>query len=191
MPRAKGSLTESLVQRACTACAPESTEPPWPRSQGSRPQAPRRLPVLNSTIRCRRPSAVDHDPVLTGYRRFLFAAFFLLFALHGWRIRVLHFKPIGRAPGPVGRVCSALRCIGCERVIRIAGIHKIGTGGAQQSFDPLAPSPELRIPGTAAQTRTVSVARIRLDPANLLSSLASVGNITAFGCTVVSWAFKG
>ncbi len=142
MPRAKGSLTESLVQRACTACAPESTEPPWPRSQGSRPQAPRRLPVLNSTIRCRRPSAVDRDSVLTGYRRFLFAAFFLLFALHGWRIRVLHFKPIGRAPGLVGRVFgSALRCIGCERVIRIAGIHKIGTGGAQQSFDLLDRSP--------------------------------------------------
>src|SRR5262245_7915228 len=24
---------------------------------------------------------------------------------------------------------------GCERVVRIAGIHKIGTGGAQHSFD--------------------------------------------------------
>ncbi len=33
--------------------------------------------------------------------------------------------------------------------------------------DPGSTRPELRIPGTAAQTRTVSVARIRLDPANL------------------------
>jgi hypothetical protein len=29
---------------------------------------------------------------------------------------------------------SALWCVGCEGVIRIAGIHKIGTGGAQQSL---------------------------------------------------------
>jgi hypothetical protein len=36
---------------------------------------------------------------------------------------------------------SALRCVGGERVIRIAGIHKIGTGGAQQSFDLLDRSP--------------------------------------------------
>src|SRR6266436_7114461 len=30
---------------------------------------------------------------------------------------------------------SALWCVGCEGVIRIAGIHKIGTGGAQQYLD--------------------------------------------------------
>jgi ATP dependent DNA ligase domain len=30
---------------------------------------------------------------------------------------------------------SAPRCVGCKWVIRIAGIHKIGTRGAQQSFD--------------------------------------------------------
>jgi hypothetical protein len=40
---------------------------------------------------------------------------------------------------PGARV-SALRGIG-ERVIRIAGIHKIGTAGAQQSFDLLDSSP--------------------------------------------------
>src|SRR5262249_14255604 len=31
--------------------------------------------------------------------------------------------------------------IGCKRVIRIAGIHKIGTRGAQQSFDLLDRQP--------------------------------------------------
>src|SRR5260370_34583087 len=36
---------------------------------------------------------------------------------------------------------STLQCVGCERVIRIAGIHKIGTGVAQQSFDLLDRSP--------------------------------------------------
>ena len=55
---------------------------------------------------------------------------------------------LGRAK-PVARVCrgrrwlgraagtlkSAPRCVGGERVIRIAGTHKIGTRGAQQSFD--------------------------------------------------------
>ena len=41
----------------------------------------------------------------------------------------------GVLPKVVGARVSALRCIERERVIRIAGIHKIGTGGAQQSFD--------------------------------------------------------
>jgi hypothetical protein len=36
---------------------------------------------------------------------------------------------------------SALRCVGYERVIRIAGIHKIGTRGAQHFFDLLDRSP--------------------------------------------------
>src|SRR5258708_32854684 len=36
---------------------------------------------------------------------------------------------------------STLQCVGGERVIRIAGIHKIGTGVAQQSFDLLDRSP--------------------------------------------------
>ena len=37
--------------------------------------------------------------------------------------------------GAVGRLVSAPRCVGCKRVIRIAGIHKIRTRGAQQFFD--------------------------------------------------------
>jgi hypothetical protein len=57
------------------------------------------------------------------------------FPLHCWSICILHFEPIRRT-GAVTRIFgSALWCVGCERVIRIAGIHKIGTGGAQQSFD--------------------------------------------------------
>ena len=36
---------------------------------------------------------------------------------------------------------SALRCVGYERVIRIAGIHKIGTRSAQHFFDLLDRSP--------------------------------------------------
>ena len=39
------------------------------------------------------------------------------------------------AAGAVGRLVSAPRCVGCKRVIRIAGIHKIRTRGAQQFFD--------------------------------------------------------
>src|SRR5262249_61744024 len=30
---------------------------------------------------------------------------------------------------------SALRCVGCERVIWIASVHKIGADGPQHSFD--------------------------------------------------------
>jgi hypothetical protein len=37
--------------------------------------------------------------------------------------------------GAIGRPVSAPRCAGRKRVIRIAGIHKIGTGGAQHFFD--------------------------------------------------------
>jgi hypothetical protein len=36
--------------------------------------------------------------------------------------------------GPSGKASSsrsAPRCVGCKRVIRIAGIHQIGTGGVQ------------------------------------------------------------
>src|SRR5262249_39632982 len=39
-------------------------------------------------------------------------------------------------PAPaVRRPFSAPRCLGCKRIIRIAGIHKIRTRGAQQFFD--------------------------------------------------------
>src|SRR5215468_3978877 len=36
---------------------------------------------------------------------------------------------------------SAPRCVGCKRIIRIAGIHQIGTRDAQQCFDLLDRSP--------------------------------------------------
>ena len=45
------------------------------------------------------------------------------------------------AAGVLLEVVSALWGIG-ERVIRIAGIHKIGTAGAQQSFNRLDGSPD-------------------------------------------------
>jgi hypothetical protein len=43
---------------------------------------------------------------------FLFAPFFLGFALHRRRIRVLHFEPIGRAVGTVGGIlCASRQCL--------------------------------------------------------------------------------
>ena len=54
----------------------------------------------------------------------------------------LSFLLLHRSAGPVRHVFrSALRGVGAERVIGIAGIHKIGAGGAQQSFDLLHGSP--------------------------------------------------
>jgi hypothetical protein len=51
-------------------------------------------------------------------------------------------RAIERDTGAVGAgFGSGLRCVGCERIIRIAGIHKIGTGGAQQPFDLFDGSP--------------------------------------------------
>src|SRR5262245_61686447 len=56
----------------------------------------------------------------------------------------LHGAPAAHAPSDKATV-SAPRCVGCKRVIRIAGIHKIGTRGAQQFFDLLD-----RLPNHAA-----------------------------------------
>jgi hypothetical protein len=57
---------------------------------------------------------------------------------------ILHLEPVGRRAGAVGRPVSAPRCAGRKRVIRIAGIHKIGTRGAQQFFDLLDRLPNQR-----------------------------------------------
>src|SRR5262249_46135620 len=48
---------------------------------------------------------------------------------------------------------SALRCVGCKRVIRIAGIHKIRTRGAQHFFDLLD-----RLPNHAARLAGLNLA---------------------------------
>jgi len=48
---------------------------------------------------------------------------------------------------------SAPRCVGCKRVIRIAGIHKIRTRGAQQFFDLLD-----RLPNHAARLAGLNLA---------------------------------
>jgi hypothetical protein len=53
--------------------------------------------------------------------------------VHGCASRVLHLEPIGRVAGAA--TVSAPRCIGCKRVIRITGVHEIGTRVAQQLFD--------------------------------------------------------
>src|SRR5262249_1233196 len=62
-----------------------------------------------------------------------------------------------RAVGSVKqlRFCdrSAPRCVGCKWVIRIAGIHKIPTRGAQQSFDLLD-----RLPNHAARLARLNLA---------------------------------
>jgi hypothetical protein len=56
-------------------------------------------------------------------------------------IGVFTLTQSGERPERRAAFGSALRCVGCERVIRIAGIHKIGPGGAQQPFDLLDCSP--------------------------------------------------
>ena len=48
---------------------------------------------------------------------------------------------------------SAPRCVGCKRVIRIAGIHKVRTRGAQQFFDLLD-----RFPNHAARLAGLNLA---------------------------------
>src|SRR5260370_6077146 len=56
--------------------------------------------------------------------------------------RYVRFTPIATEQRTSRDVSNVSRSGGrCERVIRIAGIHKIGTGVAQQSFDLLDRSP--------------------------------------------------
>ena len=73
--------------------------------------------------------------------------------LYGRCIRVLHVEPIGGAARAIRRTVSAPRCVGCKRVIRIAGIHKIRTRGAQQFFDLLD-----RLPNHAARLAGLNLA---------------------------------
>jgi len=66
-------------------------------------------------------------------RGVIFGPILLGLTPHGGRRRVLELEPIGRVAGAAS--VSAPRCIGCKRVIRITGVHEIGTRVAQQLFD--------------------------------------------------------
>ena len=59
--------------------------------------------------------------------------------LHGGPVQIL--EPASNGSTGSESHGSTLQCVGYERVIRIAGIHKIDTGVAQQSFDLLDRSP--------------------------------------------------
>jgi hypothetical protein len=82
-----------------------------------------------------------------------FAPILFRLALHGRCVRVLHLEPVGRAARAVRRPFQLLGASDANGSIRIAGIHKIRTRGAQQSFDLLD-----RLPNHAARFAGLNLA---------------------------------